>query len=895
MQDEEGKPLENAHLLGFFRRICKLLHHNIKPVFVFDGATPELKRRTIAHRKRRQLDAEENLQRTAKQLLTAQMKMRALQAVQSDKPENSAPQIDTARKRKRDEYDLPPIDLLVGSMIKQNDPRFVNTNEDGAIDDAEEMRDFIDRFDTEALDFDSEAFKSLPLEIRYELLQDAKIHSRQTSWQRLRKMTANATNAFDFSQQQIKLLMRRNDLTQKYMDLVGQNMGAVSISANIASNRNRSYVLVKNEDGRSGWSMQLQGSAPVVTEPNTDDTDDAIASSSLDDKIKEVEDEMVDRLLANSVKEETDVDEPIDLFEDYIQDDEMGYVSSDDEQKIEIKQDRPVAIEPSEQNRSNVKTDMNASDDEDDEGFEEVPIITNETDLLKNNDESSNERQSPAQVLRYWLARVDGNVSRLFPDYFSCLQSDADEMKSVAMLKEKLATERQRVKDQSEIDSTVDSEDARQFYARFLADLIKAKSQQTSQVYTNSTDTVMHHKQPILNVTHDLSSLDLSTSFLSARPLVGQLDKPTELITPANEVSGSTAMYKQPVLKEDDIMDVSITDLEEQQDNMPMSKNPMPKIDHPTSIVLTDKSIVNLPESNPFIRAISPQPTNDTHEEAQAQKSNAQFVKQLQEQGAKTVQQDLAREVTQLYQQRRKEHRELNQVSNSMIQETMELLQLFGIPYIVAPTEAEAQCATLVHLSLVDGVITDDSDIFLFDGTPVYRYVFQPHRHVECYLAADMERELFLTRDRLIQLAYLLGSDYTSGVAGIGRVTAMEVISEWQGPQGLAAFREWITDADEGKHSSSEVETENATRRRLRKICHKIILDADFPDPRVADAYLHPTVDDTSGLFQWELPDLDGIRWYLMKKIGWEQEKVDERLLPIIRRLNEFKVNGMGY
>ncbi|KAI9591103.1 hypothetical protein BDF19DRAFT_456284 [Syncephalis fuscata] len=782
MQDEEGKPLENAHLLGFFRRICKLLHHNIKPVFVFDGATPELKRRTIAHRKRRQLDAEENLQRTAKQLLTAQMKMRALQAVQSDKPENSAPQIDTARKRKRDEYDLPPIDLLVGY--------------------------------TEALDFDSEAFKSLPLEIRYELLQDAKIHSRQTSWQRLRKMTANATISFYTCIAQIKLLMRRNDLTQKYMDLVGQNMGAVSISANIASNRNRSYVLVKNEDGRSGWSMQLQGSAPVATEPNTDDTSNATASSSLDDKIKEVEDEMVDRLLANSVKEEIDVDEPIDLFEDYIQDDEMDYVSSDDEQKIEIKQE----------NQSNVKTDMNASDDEDDEGFEEVPIITNETDLLKNNDESSNERQSPAQVLRYWLARVDGNCS---------------------VLKEKLATEKQRVENQSEIDLTADSEDARQFYARFLADLIKVKSQQTSQVYTNSTDTVIHHKQPILNATHDLSSLDLSASFLSARPLVGQLDKPTELITPANEVSGSTAMYKQSSLKEDDIMDVSITDLEEQQDNMPMSKSPMPKIDHPILY-------------NPFIRAISPQPTNDTHEEAQAQKSKHNL------------------------------HRELNQVSNSMIQETMELLQLFGIPYIVAPTEAEAQCATLVHLSLVDGVITDDSDIFLFDGTPVYRYVFQPHRHVECYLAADMERELFLTRDRLIQLAYLLGSDYTSGVAGIGRVTAMEVISEWQGPQGLAAFREWITDADEGKHSSSEVETENATRRRLRKICHKIILDADFPDPRVADAYLHPTVDDTSDY-------LDGIRWYLMKKIGWEQEKVDERLLPIIRRLNEFKVNGMGY
>ncbi|OUS46618.1 PIN domain-like protein, partial [Ostreococcus tauri] len=31
---------------GFFRRIARLLHHGITPVFVFDGAAPGLKRRT---------------------------------------------------------------------------------------------------------------------------------------------------------------------------------------------------------------------------------------------------------------------------------------------------------------------------------------------------------------------------------------------------------------------------------------------------------------------------------------------------------------------------------------------------------------------------------------------------------------------------------------------------------------------------------------------------------------------------------------------------------------------------------------------------------------------------------------------------------------------------------
>ena len=47
MRDKEGRGLVNAHVLGFLRRICKLLFYGIKPVFVFDGGAPALKRTTI--------------------------------------------------------------------------------------------------------------------------------------------------------------------------------------------------------------------------------------------------------------------------------------------------------------------------------------------------------------------------------------------------------------------------------------------------------------------------------------------------------------------------------------------------------------------------------------------------------------------------------------------------------------------------------------------------------------------------------------------------------------------------------------------------------------------------------------------------------------------------------
>ena len=46
-RDAQGNPLSHAHLLVLFNRICKLLYYHIKPVFVFDGATPTLKKKTL--------------------------------------------------------------------------------------------------------------------------------------------------------------------------------------------------------------------------------------------------------------------------------------------------------------------------------------------------------------------------------------------------------------------------------------------------------------------------------------------------------------------------------------------------------------------------------------------------------------------------------------------------------------------------------------------------------------------------------------------------------------------------------------------------------------------------------------------------------------------------------
>lgn len=98
MRDKDGRVLVNAHVLGespwcifgyfidgigFLRRINKLLFHGIKPVFVFDGGAPVLKRSTIAERKRKKAGAAANHARMAEKLFAAQMRREAVKAAQT--------------------------------------------------------------------------------------------------------------------------------------------------------------------------------------------------------------------------------------------------------------------------------------------------------------------------------------------------------------------------------------------------------------------------------------------------------------------------------------------------------------------------------------------------------------------------------------------------------------------------------------------------------------------------------------------------------------------------------------------------------------------------------------------------------------------------------------------
>ena len=129
-----------------------------------------------------------------------------------------------------------------------------------------------------------------------------------------------------------------------------------------------------------------------------------------------------------------------------------------------------------------------------------------------------------------------------------------------------------------------------------------------------------------------------------------------------------------------------------------------------------------------------------------------------------------------------------SRLTQPMIDDSKHLLSLLGIPYVQASSEAEAQAAYIAKKGDVWAASSKDYDSLLF-GTPrLLRFLtitgkeYLPSKGTsrplkpELIILKEFLRKHSITREQLIDLAILVGTDFNQGIKGIGPKTALKLI-----------------------------------------------------------------------------------------------------------------------
>lgn len=185
--------------------------------------------------------------------------------------------------------------------------------------------------------------------------------------------------------------------------------------------------------------------------------------------------------------------------------------------------------------------------------------------------------------------------------------------------------------------------------------------------------------------------------------------------------------------------------------------------------------------------------------------------------------------------------------------EAQRLLKLMGIPFIVAPTEAEAQCAVLARAGKVYAAASEDMDTLTFNTPILLRHLtFSEQRKEpiqEIFLDKVLEG-LEMDREQFTDLCILLGCDYVDPIKGIGATTALKLIREHKNLEGVVSFFE-----------SSK----------------KYTIPEDWPYKDARALFLEPDVrsaEDPECDFKWESPDVDGLVKFLVEEKGFNEDRV---------------------
>ena len=182
-------------------------------------------------------------------------------------------------------------------------------------------------------------------------------------------------------------------------------------------------------------------------------------------------------------------------------------------------------------------------------------------------------------------------------------------------------------------------------------------------------------------------------------------------------------------------------------------------------------------------------------------------------------------------------------LSLDIISSSKELLDLMGVPFVNAPEEGEAQASYLVQKGDAWAVASQDYDCLLFGAPRIVRNLaitLKAHELELLELDVILKR-LEITREQLVDMALLVGTDFNRGIKGIGPKKAFKLIKEKGNIHSVLE--------DLGEELDEDPDT-------LRKI---------FLKPQVTDDYK----------LSWRKPDKDGIIEFLCHEHGFSKERVE--------------------
>jgi flap endonuclease-1 len=196
-----------------------------------------------------------------------------------------------------------------------------------------------------------------------------------------------------------------------------------------------------------------------------------------------------------------------------------------------------------------------------------------------------------------------------------------------------------------------------------------------------------------------------------------------------------------------------------------------------------------------------------------------------------------------------------SRLTREMAAEARDLLRLMGIPTVQAPSEAEAQAAHMAATSRVWAAASKDYDALLFGAPRIVRFLtisgreFLPSRGESRPIVPellDLEQLLAgwrITREQLVDLAVLVGTDFNPGVKGIGPKKALKLVQQFGRLEDMPAeIRDGVTGIED-----------------------------------IREIYLRPSVMDTFDIGPSE-PDLAGIETFLVGEREFSKDRVKAAL-----------------